>query len=333
MIITTSNEHRRQRLALKRENRRSPSEKYPLERSPIFKLGGPRELAKLMELSIDQIHRIAAAPEFHYFDEASKQEGKAARHIQDPRGDTQTLHYHFAKFLNRIERPSFLHSATRGRSHISNAKTHQGVHPVVCADIEKFYENTTRAHVKKFLLYDLHWPIDLATTMADALTVDGHLPTGSAVSPILSYFTHCRMFAEIEATCVEAGCLFTLFVDDITVSGPSASKSLLRLIKKILLRNGLRAKADKDKSAPTGSVVVITGAARMRDGLQIRNKHRKEIMDLLKRYETGEFALREQLASKIAASRCVDVAGAAPLERRFVQLTRAIENGAASRSR
>lgn len=340
MSSTTGNKHRRQRLALKRENRRSPSEKYPLERSPLFELGGPRELAALMQLSIAQIHRIAADPEYHFFDEAPKREGKAARHIQDPLGDTQTLHYRFAKFLNRIERPAFLHSATRGRSHISNAEAHKGVHPVVCADIEKFYENTTRAHVKAFILRDLHWPMDLATTMADALTVNGHLPTGSAVSPILSYFTHRQMFSEIEATCVAAGCTLTLFVDDITVSGARASMSLLRQIKKRLLGHGLRARADKDKSAPTGSAVVITGAVRQGDRLRIRNEHRKGIMDLLARYATGDFTVEEQLASKIAAARCVDSAGAAPLERRFMQLrsvaessSRRIENVPPSRTR
>ena len=336
----TSNKHRQQRLALKRENRRSPSEKYPLERSPLFELGGPRELAALMKIPIEEIRQIATNPEYHSFDEAPKRPGKAARHIQDPRGDTQTLHYRFAKFLNRIERPAFLHSATRGRSHISNAEAHKGVHPVVCADIEKFYENTTRAHVKSFLLRDLLWPMDLATMMADALTINGHLPTGSAVSPILSYFTHRRMFAEIEAICVAAGCTLTLFVDDLTMSGARASMSLLRQIKKILLSRELRAKADKDKSAPTGSAVVITGAVRHGDRLRIRNEHRKGIVDLLTRYEKGEFTVEAQLASKIAAARCVDSAGAVPLKRRYIQLRSAmafhagrIEHGPSLRTR
>ena len=329
MSNATNNKHRRQRLALKRENRRSPSEKYPLERSPVFELGGPRELATLMQLSIEQIRAIAANPEYHFFDEEPKREGKAARHIQDPRGNTQTLHYRFAKFLNRIERPAFLHSATRGRSHISNAAAHRGGYPVVCADIEKFYENTTRAHVKGFLFRELHWPMDLAALMADALTVNGHLPTGSAVSPILSYFTHRRMFAEIEAMCVATGCTLTLFVDDITVSGARASMSLLRQIKKILLGRGLRAKANKDKSAPTGSAVVITGVVRQGDRLRIRNEHRKGIVELLARYEAGEVAVEEQLASKITAARCVDSAGAVPLERRFTQL-RSVARSSAS---
>jgi hypothetical protein len=273
-----------------------------------------------MRLPIERLRAIAKQPEYSCFDEKPKQAGKKPRHIQDPRGDTQVLHYRFAKLLNRIERPAFLHSATKGRSHLTNAAAHAGTHPVVCADIEKFYENTTRSHVKEFLLSDLAWPVDLATMMADALTIEGHLPTGSAASPILSYFTHRRMFGEIETMCAAAGCTLTLFIDDITVSGPRASKSLLHRIKQKLLRRGLRAKAEKDKSAPAGSAVVITGAVREGNRLRIRNKHRHSIVQMLDQYQAGDFTIEQSLASKIAAAKCVDSAGAAPLERKFTQL-------------
>lgn|GEM_PF-1702915 len=327
MNNSTRQKHRLERLALKRENRHSPSEKYPLERSPLYQLGGPRELAAILKLSIQEIEEVSRSPEFHCFDEEPTRPGKAPRHIQDPRGNTQTLHYRFAKFLNRIERPAFLHSATRGRSHISNAAAHTGTDPVICADIEKFYQNTTRAHIKGFLLNDLQWPIDLAALMADALTFEKHLPTGSAVSPVLSYFTHRRMFRDIEEMCVSTGCKLTLFVDDITVSGPRASMALLKRIKHRLLSRGLRAKVGKDKSAPTGSAIVITGAVRARAGLRIRNEHRKAIVELLARYEAGEISLSDQIASRIAAAKSIDRDGAAPLEVRF-RRARALVHGA-----
>jgi retron-type reverse transcriptase len=169
--------------------------------------------------------------------------------------------------------------------------------------------------------------MDLAALMADALTFEKHLPTGSAVSPILSYFTHQQMFRDIEEMCVSTGCTLTLFVDDITVSGPRASMALLRRIKHRLLSRGLRAKEGKDKSAPTGSAVVITGAVRDRAGLRIRNEHRKGIVELLARYEAGEVSLGEQIASKIAAAKSVDRIGAAPLEGRLRRV-RALVNRA-----
>lgn len=54
--------HRQERRTLKRENRRSPSEKYPMERSPLFKLGGPRELAALIELPSSASRQLPVHP-------------------------------------------------------------------------------------------------------------------------------------------------------------------------------------------------------------------------------------------------------------------------------
>lgn len=317
-MTTTSSQHRLQKLALKRQFRRGPSEKYAIEASPLRRLGGPTELAKLLGMTIEQIRSVARHPTYKCFYEESKSPAKEPRHIQEPRELTLHLHYQFLRFLNRVVRPSFLHSATRKRSHVTNAAAHSGVDPVVCTDIRKFYENTTRAHVKAFLFRDLEWPMDLAALMADALTVDGHLPTGSAVSPLLSYFTHRVRFSEIEKICLSAGCTVTLFIDDVTVSGKRASVGLLRQVKRVLLQADLV--SHKDRSAPTASAVVITGAVREGSILRLRNKHRKGIIGLLEQFEAGDVTIKESLGSKIAAAKCVDVIGAAPFERKFLQL-------------
>lgn len=321
-MTTTSRQHRYQKLALKREFRRNHSAKYAIESSPLWQLAGPNELVSLLGMTIEQIRSVARAPTYKCFDDPSTKPGKEPRHIQEPRELTLRLHYKFAKFLDRIVRPAFLHSATKKRSHVTNAAAHRGTAPVVCTDIKKFYESTSRAQVKAFFLKDLGWPVDLAALMADALTVNGHLPTGSAVSPLLSYFTHRSRFAEIERICANAGCTITLFVDDITVSGKHASTGLLRRIKKILLQAGLV--SHKDQSASTGSAVVITGAVREGQVLRLRNKHRRGIVGLLDRLESGDCTVKESLGSKIAAAKCVDVAGTAALERRYVQLSAAL---------
>ena len=319
--MTTNKQHRLQKLALKRGLRRNSSEKYALEDSPLCKPLGPKKLAALINMSVEEFHSVAKFPVYHYFDVPSKKPGKEPRHVQEPRELTLHLHYQFTKLLDRIVRPVFLHSATKKRSHVTNAEAHLGTDPVVCTDIQKFYENTTRAHVKAFLWGDLGWPIDLAGLMADALTVDGHLPTGSSVSPLLSYFTHRRLFAEIEQICLAKGCTVTLFVDDITVSGKHATTTLLHQIKRVLWRADLI--AHKDRSARTGSAVVITGAVRDDTKLRLRNEHRKSIVGLLNKLEADGLTIEDQksLAAKIAAAKCVDEIGTAPLKRKFLELS------------
>jgi hypothetical protein len=315
--MTINKQHRLQKLALKRELRRNSSGKYALEASPLWKLRGPKKLATLLNMSPEEVHSVAKVPAYHHFDVPSKKPGKEPRHVQEPRELTLHLHYQFTKLLDRIIRPTFLHSATKKRSHVTNAEAHIGTDPVVCTDIQKFYENTTRAHVKAFLRVDLGWPIDLAGLMADALTVDGHLPTGSSVSPLLSYFTHRRLFAEIEQICLDKGCTVTLFVDDITVSGKHATMGLLHRIKRVLWRAGLV--THEDRSASTSSPVIITGTVREDTELKLRNKHRKSIVGLLNQLENGDLTIkdRDSLAAKISAAKCVDATGTTPFERKF----------------
>lgn len=319
--MTTAKQHRLQKLALKRELRKNSSGKYVLEASPLWKLRGPKKLATLLNMSIEEVLSVAKVPAYHRFDVPSKKPGKEPRHVQEPRELTLHLHYQFTKLLDRVVRPAFLHSATKKRSHVTNAQAHLGTDPVVCTDIQKFYENTTRAHVKAFLRVDLGWPIDLAGLMADALTVDGHLPTGSSVSPLLSYFTHRRLFAEIEQICLIKGCTVTLFVDDITVSGKHATTTLLHQIKRVLWRADLI--AHKDRSARTGSAVVITGAVRDDTKLRLRNEHRKSIVGLLNKLEADGLTIEDEksLTAKIAAAKCVDEIGTAPLKRKFLELS------------
>ena len=107
--MTTNKQHRLQKLALKRGLRRNSSEKYALEDSPLCKPLGPKKLAALLNMSVEEFHSVAKFPVYHYFDVPSKKPGKEPRHVQEPRELTLHLHYQFTKLLDRIVRPVFLH--------------------------------------------------------------------------------------------------------------------------------------------------------------------------------------------------------------------------------
>jgi hypothetical protein len=267
-------------------------------------------------MSVADLHAAATAPTYKRFEDKPAS-GKASRQIQEPSGLSLTLHYNFLRLLDRVQRPDFLHSATKKRSNVSNADAHKGLLPSASTDISRFYENTTRAHVKEFLHKDLGLAHDLARLLADALTADGHLPTGSAVSPLLSYFTHQRRFAEIEEMCLDAGVKLTLFIDDLTISGSKASKALLYRIKGVMQRAGL--KTHKDRVTGAGHPMVVTGAVPIATTLRLRNRHRLGIMSLLDQLKAGDLTTIRTLAGKIASAKIVDPNGAARLERIYQQ--------------
>src|SRR5258705_185981 len=82
--------------------------------------------------------------------------------------------------------PEFLHSAIKGRSYVTNASEHGPNAPTIKVDIRRFYPSIRAAAVFHFFRDHMQCAEDVAGILTKLLTVDGHLPTGSSASPILS---------------------------------------------------------------------------------------------------------------------------------------------------
>lgn len=130
--------HRREKAAGRARLRKNRSARYPIERSPLWKLSSIHRLAALLDVAVQDVEAVCMAPSYNRFDDQPKP-GKEARHIQEPTESTLGIHYRIAKLLDSIERPDFLHSATKTRSHVTNAQAHLGSGgAVVAMDIRRF---------------------------------------------------------------------------------------------------------------------------------------------------------------------------------------------------
>ncbi|WP_250510320.1 reverse transcriptase family protein [Caballeronia sp. GACF4] len=312
--------HRREKAAGRARLRKNQSARYPIEHSPLWQLSSIHRLAALLDVSAQTIDAVCTAPTYNRFDDHFKP-GKEPRHIQEPTEATLKIHYRLAKLFDSIERPAFLHSATKTRSHVTNARAHlTSGGAVIAMDIRKFFESTTYHHVKAFFHRNLGCSHDVARLLATVCTVDGHLPTGSCISPLLSYFTHRKMFTEIETKCVARSVVMTLYVDDLTLSGIHATKAMLYEIKKLIVRHGLRTKPSKDAVVRPGKSAIITGAVRDGDQLRLRNKHHDAIVKIQDQIAVGKHPSLDQLRGRVASARAVEPRAAERLEARLKQL-------------
>ena len=309
--------HRREKAFGRARLRKNRSARYAIERSPFWRLSSIHRLAALLEVPVQDLEAICMAPSYNRFEDQPKP-GKEARHIQEPTEATLRIHYRIARHLDSIQRPDFLHSATKNRSHITNARAHLASGgAVVAMDIRKFFESTTYHHVKTFFHKDLGCSHDVARLLATVCTADGHLPTGSCISPLLSYFTHRRLFAEIEKHCVASNVIMTLYVDDLTLSGIHATKAMLYQIKALIVRHGLRTKPTKDAVVQPGKSAIITGAVRDGEQLRLRNKHHGAIVEIQDQVARGQTPSLDQLRGRIASARAVEPQAADRLEARL----------------
>ncbi len=313
--------HKLEKAAGRRRLRKNDSARYPIERLPFWKLTSTHQLAALINVPVKDLEAVCLSPTYNRFDERPRpgaKPGKEPRHIQEPIEVTLRIHYRIVKHLDSIRRPDFLHSATKKRSHVTNARAHISSHgAVVAMDIRKFFESTTYHHVKAFFRKDLGCALDVARLLATVCTADGHLPTGSCISPLLSYFTHRKMFAEGEKLCLEKDVTMTLYVDDLTLSGVHATKTMLHQVKAMIKRQGLDTQPTKDAVVQPGKPAIITGAVRDGNELRLRNKHHDSIVTLQDLLVSGEESSLEKLRGQVAAARSVEPVAAVRLEARL----------------
>ena len=240
----------------------------PLKESPLHKLGNHRRLAALLKTdvkSLSKLARLDAAGYSEWDDTNSK--GKV-RHIESPKAHLKKAQARLSTLLNLISPPEFLSCPVKGRSYVTNAKHHVGAKQIVTLDISAYFQSTTWKRVYWFFNKRLCMPADTAWTLSSLATIDGRLPTGSPLSPILAYYAHEDMWLRVAKIAHDAGCKLTVYMDDITVSGDHVPDALIWQIKQEIHKTGLRLNNKKQRRFSDGEAVV-TGVVVTRTGTRL----------------------------------------------------------------
>jgi hypothetical protein len=158
----------------------------------------------------------------------------------------------------------------------TNAEQHDQAREVCTVDIADYFMSTSRQHVVWFFKKVMRCSPDVAKILGDLLTVDGHLATGSTVSPIMSFYAFYDMWSAISRIACEAGCTVTIYMDDVTVSGDRVPGDALWAIKRQIHTHGLRYHKERRYR---GKFAEVTGVI-IRDGkLLVPNRQRKKAFD------------------------------------------------------
>ncbi|MEJ0044852.1 MAG: hypothetical protein WDN04_00870 [Rhodospirillales bacterium] len=113
--------------------------------------------------------------------------------------------------------------------------------------------------------------------MAELLTANGHLATGSTVSPILSFYAFHDMWMEIARIAKAAGCKVSVYMDDITVSGDIVPERVIWDIRQQVHSRSLVYHKERHFRAGVGEVTGVI----VRDGsTHLPNRQRKKLYEL-----------------------------------------------------
>lgn len=246
---------------------------YPRNQSIFYKVTSPQMLADRLRVTLDELNELCAATDNY----KRWTEKKTGRPIQEPKPKLDKVHKRVALLLAKIETPDYLHSAIRGRSYITNARGHSVDDGCVKIDVQKFYPSVRSQAVHHFFLDRMLCSGDVAGILTKLLTVDGHLPTGSSSSPILSYFAYEDMFDALAAMAVAKDCVMTVYVDDVVFTGVGAKRGLLYAAQKIF--SSYRLTGHKTKLFRPGQPRIITGVAVTKEGMKLPNRRQKGIAE------------------------------------------------------
>ena len=278
----------------------------------LFAISSKVDLARRLStekssVSVADLHRLSGdLGNFKLF--KIRQRGKE-REVQEPKRELQRLHARIHKLLARIQVPNYLHSAVKGKSYLTNARAHAFGSPTIKIDVKKFFPSVQRVAIFTFFERTMHCRRDVAGLLADLLSFDARLPTGSSASPIIAYYAFKPMFDALHALAERNGLEMTCYVDDITMSGDDAGRNVLFEAHRIISSFGL--KSHKMKVFPANRPKIITGVCNSTEGERVPNGLHLKIKRGFDELELAQTATERdktlvQLLGRMEAARQID---------------------------
>ncbi len=247
--------------------------RYPIHQSPLYKVVGIGQLERVIGVDLVHLDRLLSRENYRVWLNDS------GREIQQPIRWLGQVHKRIGSLLSRIEVPDYVFSQ-KGRSYADNARHHIGNVPLGKTDVSKFYPSTTRYMVWRMFIRDFQCAEDVAHILADVCCYEQkHLPTGSPLSGRIAHFAASPMFEEINDLAAKSASRMTVYVDDVTLSGPAVTKRLIGEVRRIVRRHGLRTKQSKTMTYSAKASKMVTGAIVVGDALKLPNARHKRIWE------------------------------------------------------
>lgn len=234
--------------------------KYDITQCALYKCRTKKRLAFLLLLDLKELDHISGIIRYHSF-EIDKKDSEEKRKITAPNKNLKKVQRRILFLLQRVIRPDWLISGEKGKCYIDNGKAHVNGQYVLTIDIRKFYDHCVREAVYQFFIQKMKTTPDVAKLLTDISTYNMGIPTGCPTSQLIAFYAYTDMFSEIADIAKENGCVFTLYVDDMTFSSdkPISTAMLIRKIDCTLRKYNHKPKYSKIKYYHPSDYKSITG--------------------------------------------------------------------------
>ena len=174
-------------------------------------------------------------------------------------------------------------SPRKGRSQRDNAAAHLDAVQYLTLDIQQFYPSTTRSMIRRSLIDQFGMSGDVAGLIAHIATAEDRACFGSPLTPVLVTLVHRPMFNEIADLCAEYGLAYSVWVDDLTISGHEIPGTFVLRLRALIAVRGLR--SHKLCYRMGNRAVFITGIGVVGSGLIVPNRIELRSQELWQRFQ------------------------------------------------
>lgn len=238
--------------------RRNQYERYELSRSPFAQRPTQRDVASLVGETRNDLRRpVNYKDRFIVRREAVTGKKGKVRDLAYPVNRLRAVHERLKFHLNKVQQPSYLFSPRRNRGQRDNAAIHLDQDQYLTLDLKQFYPSTTDQMVRRWFRDHLGMYGDVAGLLTHLCTVDRKVSFGSPLTPVLCSLIHRPMFDQIAAICDSRGLRYSVWVDDLTISGRFIPREVLNQIREIVSAAGLKSHSIVYRSG--NRPVYITG--------------------------------------------------------------------------
>jgi len=254
---------------------------YEISQSALYKTTSRSKLAAILSLSIHDL--LCSIGDYKRFEMTPKPDPfkignpSKTRWVQKPKGKLLAIHERILKLLRCVKVPEYMQSALKGTSYKRNAEQHLSGCMVATLDISNFFRSTKKSHVFNFFRDQLECPGDIANFYAELVTCDDCIPTGSPLSPLLSFYSNKPLFDELSVLAKNSNLQFTCYVDDLTFSGAHITHDFLWEVEKIVKKHGHVTATKKTRLFGAEVPKHITGTVVAEGALRVPNARFRKI--------------------------------------------------------
>lgn len=193
------------------------------------------------------------------FSQAKRNDPTKTRQIDNPQNPLKSLQRRIkTRLLDRVPLPPFVVGGVPGRSARQNSALHVGRREVVTLDVREFFPTVLALRIFKMWRRVFRASVSVARLLTNLTTFDGHLPQGCPASNAIANLVVLPLAWELHDLCAASRLVFTIYVDDISISGRAAREILPSVIARIRA-HGFAVASRKVHVMPRHARQLVTG--------------------------------------------------------------------------